>query len=317
MCCLEGVGLAEGAAFSNTNQPFCGYLNGSVRTHLQLPRAYRSCIRQVDAGSEADTLALLMDAAHTIREAVARVAALRALADANPSLHASIKAIKKIQAQRFTGTYWDLLGSEEFGGAARFFLEELYSDKDYSQRDAQFARVAGGLQTFFPSEVVATAVSLAQLHVLTEELDYQMAIAWLADNMPPDNLVLRYARAWKTVARKDDRNRQLEVVLAMGDELDRLTRTRGLRLMLKMMRRPAMAAGLGALQSFLEAGFDTFASMSGKGQRAHEFLNLIRARESGWISRLFETDCAACESALRECCDRPGIHIEEVFPLLI
>lgn len=250
-----------------------------------------------------------MDAAHTIREAVARVVALQALTDAHPNLHASLKAIKRFQAQRFAGTYWDLLASEEFSGAARFFLEELYSDNDYSRRDAQFARIAGGIQTFFPGQVVATAVSLAQLHVLTEELDHQMARAWLEDEDNPDivnNFPLRYARAWKSVARKEDRNRQLDVVLAVGAELDRLTRTRGLRLMLKMMRRPATAAGLGALQSVLETGFDTFAGMSGKGQRAQEFLNLIHKRESHWIALLFEAECGVCESALRDCCCRSG-----------
>lgn len=250
-----------------------------------------------------------MDAAHTIREAVARVVALQALTDANPNLHASLKAIKRFQAQRFAGTYWDLLASQEFSGAARFFLEELYSDNDYSRRDAQFARIAGGIQTFFPGQVVATAVSLAQLHVLTEELDHQMASAWLEDEVNPDivnDSPLRYARAWKSVARREDRNRQLDVVLAVGAELDRLTRTRGLRLMLKMMRRPATAAGLGALQSVLETGFDTFAGMSGKGQRAQEFLNLIRSRESHWIALLFDAECCVCAPALRDCCSRAG-----------
>jgi hypothetical protein len=71
-----------------------------------------------------------------------------------------------------------LLASVEYAGAARFFLNDLYSDKDYSLRDAQFARIAGALQRLFPKQVVATAVTMAQLHILTEELDRQMAVAW-------------------------------------------------------------------------------------------------------------------------------------------
>jgi hypothetical protein len=248
-----------------------------------------------------------MDAVHTIREAVARVANLRALTAASPAHHDAIKAIKGFQARRFSGTYWDLLVSAEFAGAARFFLEELYSDKDYSLRDAQFARIAGGLQRFFPAQVVATAVSLAQLHVLTEELDYEMAVAWITDDVNPNipgSTALRYVRAWKQVARREDRNRQLNEVLAVGHELDRLTHTRGLRLMLKLMRRPAMAAGVGALQSFLEAGFDTFADMAAKGERANAFLSLIRTRESQWIDTLFESEDAACVSALNNCLEK-------------
>ena len=59
-----------------------------------------------------------------------------------------------------------------------------------------------------------------------------------------------------------DREGQLRVVLGIGQQMARLTRTAGLRMMLKMMRGPAAAAGLGALQRFLECGFDTFAAMA-------------------------------------------------------
>lgn len=243
-----------------------------------------------------------MDAAHTIREAVARVEDLRAQAKSDPALLAATVAVKSIQAKRFETSYSDLLVSTEYGGAARFFLEELYGVSDYSLRDAQFARVAGALQALFPAQVIDTAVSLAQLHVLTEELDHKMAIAWMGVEASKDldnrAVSRRYIQAWRVVGRLDDRNRQLDVVLAVGSELDRLTRAPGLRLMLRMMRRPAVAAGLGSLQTFLESGFDTFASMSGKGRRATEFLALVQARESRWLDGLYTSDALACERLL-------------------
>lgn len=243
-----------------------------------------------------------MDAAHTIREAVARVTAIRLGSFSDPSIQAATRAVKAFQAKRFAGTYGDLLSSIEFGAAARFFLEDLYSDKDYSQRDAQFSRIAGALQTLFPQQVVAMAVSLAQLHLLTEELDAQMAAAWLAQppDAPVDN-VARYMASWKHVARDLDRKRQLDMVLSVGTDLDRLTRTPGLRFMLRMMRGPASAAGLGSLQSFLESGFDTFSGMSGNGSRAREFLHTIQCRESAWIERLSSGETAQCHIALKNC----------------
>jgi len=248
------------------------------------------------------TLFLFMDAAHTIREAVARVTAIRLAALSDPPTQAATKSVKSFQARRFSGTYGDLLASVEFGAAARFFLEDLYSDKDYSQRDAQFSRIAGALQTLFPQQVVATAVSLAQLHQLTEELDAQMAAAWITQ--PPStqgDSVTRYMACWKQVARESDRKRQLDMVLSVGSDLDRLTRTPGLRFMLRMMRRPASAAGLGSLQNFLESGFDTFSGMSGNGSRAREFLQTIQNRESAWIERLSKGEAAQCHVALENC----------------
>ena len=244
-----------------------------------------------------------MDAANTIRNAVARVTALRQTVASAPDLHAAALAVKAFQAQRFAGTYADLLASVEYAGAARFFLNDLYSDKDYSLRDAQFARIAGALQRLFPKQVVATAVTMAQLHILTEELDRQMAVAWsdYAANAPEIDAVQRYRACWLAVGRQDDRNRQLEMVLRVGADMDKLTRAPGLRMMLRMMRRPAHAAGLGSLQMFLESGFDTFAQMSGKGARAREFLKMIEERESVWIKGLSDREDRSAEAQLRAC----------------
>jgi hypothetical protein len=77
-----------------------------------------------------------------------------------------------------------------------------------------------------------------------------------------------------------------------------LTRTAGLRLMLKMMRGPAVAAGLGSLQRFLETGFDTFAAMGRTRGGAVQFLGTIRSRESALIASLFDDPFVACETQL-------------------
>ena len=176
------------------------------------------------------------------------------------------------------------MASREFGPATQFFLEELYGDKDFAERDAQFGKIAKALQTLFPSQVVQTAVSLAQLHRLTEELDHAMGLALLRLNREGQ---ATYAHAWAMVDRRSERETQLSTVLVVGSELERFTKMTGLRTMLRMMRRPAQAAGLGALQRFLESGFDTFASMSGKQQLALQFLDVIRTREMAFIDVVF------------------------------
>lgn len=243
-----------------------------------------------------------MDAADTIRDAVARVGEIRQKAAGQPSLGSALVTVKALQAQRFSGTYGDLLRSTQYGAAARFFLNDLYSDKDYSQRDAQFSRIAGALQRLFPQQVITTAVSLAQLHLLTEELDWRMAEEWVRHTETvSQGDAHNYIACWRSVGRSEDRSRQLEVVLLVGKDLDRLTRTPGLRLMLRMMRGPARAAGLGSLQDFLETGFDTFANLSGKGSSADEFLNTIRARELNWIEQLSHGNAEQCESDLKRC----------------
>lgn len=242
-----------------------------------------------------------MDAAQRIRASMSAVAALRSDRDADRPLDGAVLTVKRFQARRFQGTYADLLAGPPYQDAAHFFLEELYGDKDYAERDAQFARIAGTMQKLFPEQVVATALALAELHALTEELDHDMGQAWLApDVADASSEAARYIGAWRLVAQRAYRESQLRVVLGIGRDLARLTRAPGLRLLLKMMRGPASAAGMGSLQRFLEAGFDTFGAMSRQRDGAEGFLRTIEARESRLIAQLFDADLVACETQLAQ-----------------
>ncbi len=244
-----------------------------------------------------------MEATKIIRDAVIHVALLRQAVTSNPELTRAVGDIKHFQARRFAGTYFDLLHSEHYKPATLFFLEELYSEKDYSERDSQFARIAAALERIFPQQVVQTAVSLAQLHHLTEELDLAMAQSWMTNSDTPE--VARYVRAWRAVGRHSDRCAQLGAVVNIGHELERLTKARGLHTTLKMMRGPAKIAGLGSLQRFLESGFDTFAAMGRGGNGTGHFLATILARESRLIDLLFEANAVACETEIMQILGQP------------
>ena len=50
-------------------------------------------------------------------------------------------AVRAFQQARLAMTHADLLASTEFGPAAHFFLTELYSTEDLTQRDADIERV--------------------------------------------------------------------------------------------------------------------------------------------------------------------------------
>ena len=235
-----------------------------------------------------------MSAKQTIHSSVEKVNQIRQLAANTAGLAQAVSIVKAIQAKRFTGTYFDLLHIPQYQPATQFFLEELYSEKDYSQRDAQFSRIAGTLERMFPKQVVLTAVSLAQLHSLTEELDLEMAQSWL-NNLTCSDPIDRYITAWHTVGRRADRDAQLSGALRVGQELVTLTRTPGLRMALKMMRKPATLAGLAALQHFLESGFDTFAAMGpnkpskpGQPEGPTYFLETVQKREAALIDLLFD-----------------------------
>ncbi|KQT09267.1 FFLEELY motif protein [Ramlibacter sp. Leaf400] len=239
-----------------------------------------------------------MEAARAIRDAVAAVTRLRQSAAGDAPLREALFEIKRLQSHRFAGTYADLLAGGPFEPATRFFLEELYGNKDYTRRDEQFSRIAVAIEKLFPAHVAGTAAAMAQLHALTEDLDMQMARLWRqqADAQAP--LARRYVLAWQALGRRDERERQLASVLALGQELARLTRMPGLRTMLRMMRGPAAAAGLGDLQHFLEEGFDTFAGMARRAGTVEQFLQTVQQREHQLFSLLYGRDLVACETEL-------------------
>ncbi|MDT4844889.1 hypothetical protein FQZ97_788580 [compost metagenome] len=171
----------------------------------------------------------------------------------------------------------------------------MYGEHDFTQRDEQFGRIAGAIERLFPEAVAQLAVDMAETHALTETLDQQLAQHWLTLD-PGLPAAERYTLSWRRTGERAQRERQLAVVQHMGRELQRLTRMKSLLIALKLMRRPAQAAGLAALQQFLEDGFEAFGVLGD----ATPFLATIAQRESLWIERLFDEDLAVCQRGLSD-----------------
>jgi len=218
------------------------------------------------------------------------VAAERQRRARDAALETRVRAVKAYQHRRFARTYADLLSTPRYAKAARFFLDDLYGPHDFNERDDQFARIVPALVRLFPQEIVSTVRTLAELYAISEVLDTQMAAACPA----PEMAAPAYLAAWQTTGRPADRERQIALMLDVGAALDRYTRNPLLRHTLRLMRGPARAAGMGALQTFLERGFDTFREMRG----AQEFLATIAARERALALALFDPSPVARETAL-------------------
>lgn len=229
-----------------------------------------------------------------IRDQLERVSHLRDYTE-SAGLTSALHEVKRLQARRFRATYQDFFSDPRYAHACQFFLEELYGEHNFSERDAQFGRIAGAIDRMFPEAVGNLALDLAEAHALTETLDQEMAIRWL-DQGRTMGYAEKYVQCWRKTGQPEQRYRQLAVVEHMGRELQRLTRKRSLLLSLKLMRQPAQVAGLSALQQFLERGFSAFAGMG----NASEFLSTISQREQKWIDDLFDTDLPTCSALLAQ-----------------
>lgn len=228
-----------------------------------------------------------------IRQALQKVESLRLQRQEHPSLLAGVAWIKQFQLTRFQACYADLLASSVYSSTAQFFVMRLYGDATPETRDAQFARIAPSIAKIFPEAVVQTAVDVAQLHALTEQLDQDMAKAALQRSNQPltvhDHSAQAcdlYLSAWGQIACTHLREEQLSRVLALGHRMGELVQVKGLALALRMMRGPAQLAKLGALQNWLEEGFSTFAALHRHPNASEQFLKLVAERENQFIAEL-------------------------------
>jgi hypothetical protein len=222
------------------------------------------------------------DEADAILGHLRAVEALRSKRQVDPAFQQRLQRVKRFQHARFERSYTDLLRDPGRRDAAGFFLNELYGPHDFTERDAQFARIVPALVRLFPAEIVGTVRLLAQLHALSERLDHAMA-----ERLPDCAWGLTaYAAAWRDVGEIDARQQQITWMLQIGRALLRYTRNPLLRHSLRMMRTPARAAGLSTLQQFLEHGFDTFRAL----RDPDAFLALIASREQSIAAWLFSLE---------------------------
>ena len=215
------------------------------------------------------------DLLERIATALMQAALLRRSAIADAELGAARQSLRDWQAARLAANYPDLLVSERYGDAARFFLSDLYGPMDFSRRDTEIERILPMLRVALPSSGLETLSLAMELDALSESLDADM-VATLPRQR--GTLVIdeeRYANAYCRVDRRADRERQIALIVDTGEALEALARKSLVAGALRVMRGPAQLAGLGELHEFLERGFAAFRRMG----PADEFLARIADNE--------------------------------------
>jgi hypothetical protein len=218
------------------------------------------------------------DPAAALKAHLAQLKLLRG-ARGEPAFEARLAEVRAWQGQRLARTYSDLAAKERYTPATRFFLEDLYGTKDFSERDAEMHRILPVMTRILPESAVETAALAIELDAISEQLD-----RGLADVLGPGALSDEsYRVAYRKLGRRDLREFQIDLIGQVGNRLDKLVHHPLVFKTLKLMRTPARLAGLSDLQGFLERGFESFEHMHG----AKEFLAAIADRETAIMNRLF------------------------------
>lgn len=217
----------------------------------------------------------------TLDQLLVRNRELRRQFSDQPAALEQLQRLQRWQAARLERTYADLQERERYRPGVEFFLEELYTDKDYLPRDVQLERASPLLKRMLPSQAQESLRMALQLEVLSQDLDGEMVRA-LGEGAVIDEQ--SYAEAYRRVGRRVDRERQISYILEAGRDLERLVKMPLIYTLIRMAHGPAHLAGFGALHDFLEDGFRAFRAMGG----AEEFLRAIETRETRIMEQIYE-----------------------------
>jgi hypothetical protein len=183
-------------------------------------------------------------------------------------------AIQDWQRKRFKKTYEDFLAAESSRPACRFFLNQLYGGLDFRQRDAQVEEVAPLMIRLLPDKALLALSEALKLQAISLQLDRKMAEEYL--RVQPASIdAASYAKIYRHCGQQKLRRQQLALIRKLGGELQNLTQMPLLLKLVKAMRQPALAAGYGRLQNFLEEGLAAFKQL----EHPREFVNTIYLRE--------------------------------------
>ncbi len=193
----------------------------------------------------------------------------------NGELPPEMALLRAWQARRLAHTYADFLAQPRYAPACRFFLDDIYAPRDFTQRNADIMRIHHFMMRFLPARALQTLTLAIELNALTESLDEKLLQALMAAGMTDSISGEQYAAAYRRCHNYDERVRQIEMIVAVGRDLEKLVKRRTIGWTLKVARGPAHRAGWYELQDFLEHGYAAFKRMG----QADKFLNAIQQRE--------------------------------------
>jgi hypothetical protein len=191
---------------------------------------------------------------------------------------AELEIVQRWQRQRLANTYADLISQHRYSAAGDFFLDELYGGLHFRERDQEIERVLPVMVRMLREDMLLVLAEAFELQSMSLGFDMDMTRQFVSRGW--DELDLdRYGEIYRACGCNSKREQQIELIHRLGLQLNELVHHRLVMMLIRMVRGPAIAAGFGSLQSFLESGLKAFKLM-GDGS---VFIETIRIRESKFM----------------------------------
>jgi hypothetical protein len=186
------------------------------------------------------------------------------------------------QTQRLLASHDDLWQTKRFKPAMQFFIDELYGPKDFSQRDAELAKIVPKMAKVLPEKGLVSLEAALRLNSLSLQLDLALIDQLKDDALNSDT----YFRAYRACDNQSQRGEQIQLLEDLGLDLAQVVKITGISTILMLSRKPAQVAGVSSLHEFLENGFKAFKKLG----KVEDFINPIVSKERLMMVQLFHND---------------------------
>jgi hypothetical protein len=150
-------------------------------------------------------------------------------------------AVQEFQVRRLKRDFRDLRLSPEYGPLCDFFAAEIYSAKDFTERNEAFRRVTTQFRGIIGEEIYGGLIRLLDLHALTDRLDDGVAERLVESGRPVDFTEPDYEIAYRALDNYEDRRRQIDMIVESFRFTHRVSQMPFIGVVLKSAR---LAAGL-------------------------------------------------------------------------
>lgn len=192
-------------------------------------------------------------------------------------------AVQRWQVEQLTQRHGQFLNDPRYGAVTRFFLDDMYG-LDLHRMAEEVERALPLASRIMPDVVLRTAAVALELNSRTGLLDQRIAEIIFEEGGASAITLENYAEAYRRACSREERHLQLSLLRELGNGLDRYVRSRVIYATFRFARRPAHAAGLGALYDFLDRGFTAMKPMGS----AQEYIGVFTGVEHQVVDNLFD-----------------------------
>ena len=210
-----------------------------------------------------------------------------------PELEAAKLAVQEFQVRRLKRDFRDLRMSPEYGPFSDFFASDIYSARDFTERNESFRRLTNQFQAILGQEIYEGLIRLLDLHALTDRLDDELAKVLIDMGVPTQFTESQYEAAYRQLDNYDERYLQIELIIESLEFTHRISQMTFIGVVLKSAR---IATGLFSKDrtvELLDKAYRTLRDIRNIDPLVHE----IRSREITRLDRIFDRTDGSIASA--------------------